>query len=161
LAAPLAATWFAGNGRRLKRVYVIVAVALTAATGLASALFRTAAPLISVRYGGTAYRSIVSGDRADQLARNRREDAPAIRAMEAAIPPTATVALALPPESFEYPFFGPRLQRTVRPVGRNGSIELAPGEFFVFSDALRTPRPGDVHLGADWWLRSAGTPTRD
>src|SRR5262249_29139517 len=75
LATPLAAAWFAGGGR-LKHAFVIVAVTLTALTGVSSALLRTGAPLVSVRYGRTEYRSILREDRADQLARNRREYAP-------------------------------------------------------------------------------------
>jgi hypothetical protein len=154
LATPLAAMWFAG-GRPLRRAFVMAAVTLSAVTGVSSSLLRTAAPLISVRYRGAEYQSILSRDRADQLARNRREYAPAIRALEATVPANATVAIALPPGSFEYPFFGPHLQRVVRPVGGDGSVEAAPEPFLVFSDARRTPRPGDVHLGVDWWLSAA------
>jgi hypothetical protein len=158
LATPVAAAWFLNDGR-LRRAYVLVAVTLAAITGVSSALLRTGAPLITVRYGGSEHRSILSWDRADQLARNRREYAPAIRAFEAAVPSNATVALALPPDSFEYPFFGPRLQRIVVPVGQDNPVEAAPGHVLAFSDRRKTPRQGDVHLGADWWLSGSTTPS--
>lgn len=164
LATPLAAGWFAGGGR-FTRAFVVVAVTLTVLTGVSSALLRTGAPLISVRYGGAEYESILSKDRADQLTRNRRDYAPAVRALDGEIPLTASVALALPPDSFEYPFFGPRLQRTVWPIGEHGTIDTSLTQRFVFSTARRAPQPEDIHLGADWWLSgsaqlSAGSAAR-
>lgn len=154
LGCPLCVRWFRVRGT-LARAYVCIALALTICAGLASAFFRSAAPLVSLQYAGVEHVSILRRDRSAQLARNWAALADVFRELDRLVPLSATVAVCLPPDSFEYPIFGPRLQRRVVPVGGRALTDpaVAAADYLVFSEALETPRAGDVRLGEDWWLR--------
>lgn len=155
VVAPLTTDWLERRGR-LTRLYLVVAVVLTVVSALGSALFRTGAPLLTVPTRGAIYESVLSQDRAAQLARQRPGYAAALRRYEQLVPGDAIVADMLPPYSFEYVLWGPRLGRTILPVaGRApGDAAFARAQYLLFSTDRLAPERGDVRLGEDWWLRT-------
>jgi hypothetical protein len=90
------------------------------------------------------------------MTRNRTPYESALRRYEELVPQTATVAVHLPPDSYEYPLFGPRLERRLIPINsfRLGRQSLpADADVMLFSSALEKPVDTDVWLGTDWYLR--------
>ena len=158
LVAPLTSGWLARRGP-WARGYLTAAVALTVFSAFGAALFRTGAPIVQARARGAVYESVLSQDRAAQLTRQRPVYAPVLRRYEDLVPADAIVADMLPPDSFEYMLWGPRLGRTVLPVdGRTpGDAAFARAGFLVFTADRLAPREGDVLLGEDWWLRTLPT----
>lgn len=155
LAVPLAARFIAARQRAASAV-LTVAVAAMCVSGIATSLIRSGAPLFQFSYAGTRRASILGQDRAAQLTRYRPELTEAVRRYDAQVPDTAIVGSLLAPDSFEYALFGPRLHRRIIPVGdRDPEWARSQGAaFLVFSDRRLTPSGRDVHLGADWWLRT-------
>jgi hypothetical protein len=152
VVAPLVADWLRPRG--IATLFIAVAVVLTAAAGVGAALFRSGAPLVTVTSGPT-YASIFSQDRAAQLTRQRPAYADAARRYEQFVPPDAVVADLLDADSFEYILWGPRLGRTILPVGNRSlnDAAFAKARYLVFATDRLAPRDGDILLGADWWLR--------
>jgi len=154
LVAPLTTDWFERRGR-FTRAWLAAAILLTVFSALGAALFRTGAPLVTARARGTVYESLLLKDRATQTTRQRPTYAPAVRRYEEMVPAGAIVADMLPPDSFEYLLWGPRLGRTIVPVaGRAlGDAVFSRAQYLVFTPDLLPPAAGDVLLGEDWWLR--------
>jgi len=154
VVAPLAGEWLTHRSG-VARTYGLMCVLLTALTALGASVFRTGAPLVAAQARGAEYASILSRDRAAQLTRQRPVYAEAVRHYEELVPSDAIVADMLPPDAFEYVLWGPRLERTILPVGNRSPMDptFSRAQFLVFSPDRLPPVAGDVLLGADWWLR--------
>ena len=78
---------------------------------------------------------------------------PAQRAFADRVPARARVGVAI--DGYEYPLFGPRLGRHLVPVlARFNANQPLPADldWLLFANA-GAARPGDVALGAGWFLR--------
>ena len=158
LACPLASRFAAPRGRT-GILAVSIAVALTCLSGVYTAIARNNAPLVPIVYGGRSHPAIWQMDFAAQLTRNDPQYTEATRRYLADVPRGATVADLLDADSFEFALFGPSLDRRIVPLGDAGVPALfgAGASCLVFSDRREKARPGDQHLGVDWWLRRLTT----
>jgi hypothetical protein len=154
-AAPVAARWFSVR-TPFARAYVVAIVWVACLSAITAVVLRSNRMLVSVRYEGYARPSIFQLDRIGQMMQNRPGYEDAVRRFESLVAPDATVAVYLEPASFEYPLFGEGLTRRLMPINsfRSGRQPIpADADVLVFSSTLEAPRDGDVHLGADWYLR--------
>jgi hypothetical protein len=155
---------------RAARVFLLAGVILTCLTAISTVVFREDSALYprdpnslwkvaNVRVTGVGAEL----DRIGLLTRRRSEMYEPLLAYESRVPPMATVATILPPDSYEYPLFGMGLTRTILPLnsfvrGRRDVPEEA--DFLLFARGLVETRPGDIYLGEEWYLRSLDNSTR-
>jgi hypothetical protein len=112
--------------------------------------------IVGGSYNGHDRPSLFRLDRIGQMMQNRIDYEPAVRRFDAIVPRAATVAVCLPPDSFEYPLFGDGLTRRLLPINsfRLGRLPVpSDAEYLLYAADLEPHEPGDVHLGADWYLR--------
>jgi len=121
LACPVLALWVQRRQAWPLRAYLLVIVMLGCFSGLSAVVFHCNSPLMTLpphwsgpRWGQNRV-SIFALDRCGQLTRNRPVEA-LFRQIDAKIPPDATVAVLWGPNQYEYPLFGPRLERRIIPV---------------------------------------------
>lgn len=145
--APLAADLVTRRLPGLLKVYLVVVVLLGCLSALSAVLGRA----------NSVPEEVYGMDRAGQLTRNRRNYTEPVRRFETAVPPTATVAVYLGEDMFEYPLFGEGLTRRLLPVNPfdRGPQPIPPeADYLLYSSALYDDRlPADRHLGEDWYLR--------
>jgi len=174
LALPAAGWWFYARSRALK-IYLAVFVALGCVSAVTAVLFRYRSPVWfdqSVFLRGrltpdqqevwpppTRRASIFLMDRLSQVLRDAPVFGERIWNYEHLVPPAATVAAALNPNSVEYPLFGLRLTRKIIPLNsfHRGLQPIPPeADYLLWADdfaEIFNRGEGDIHLGRDWWLR--------
>ena len=131
---------------------VVAVVALGAALSVAAVLLRSTQPMVAVG----PLQSVWSKTRTEQLASSRMELIGPLARFERLVPPGATVALALPLDSYEYPYFGAGLTRRLLPVRPfDGPVPPVPAAagYLLYQRGEAAFRAGDVPLGADLYLR--------
>ena len=137
---PLVALMVDAVRRPLGRAYLGIAFTIAAVTGISATIL----PL-------TAKPRLIGGDRLTQLTSRNWPLADVFRKYEDVVPRGARVAVAFDQNDFEYPLFGPRLKRTVRPVTEllHQPNWQGDAQFLVFNAKFVTPQPGDIFLGQD------------
>ena len=154
-AAPVAASWMAGR-RRVGRAYLIAAVWIGCGSAVSAVVLRSNGMLVTAHHDGHVRPSLFGLDRLGQMTLNIAKYEAPLRRYESMVPADAIVAVALRPESFEYPLFGERLTRTLVPINSFGlGIQSIPAmcQFLLYSPDVEAARPGDIWLGEDWYLR--------
>lgn len=159
-ATPITACFLATIGGRWGKfvlVFLVMAGCLCTCTSL---LYRMNGSLIS--HGNEI--SLLSKDRVGQLLSNSPDLEPVIRAYEKIVPTGSRVAILLPEESYEFPYFGYKLRYHLIPLGENWNGESSlplEADFFLFhrdyqpKNDAQAPRPqvGDYVLSSRIILR--------
>jgi len=139
------------------RAYLLFVVLLGCIAAFSAVVLRNDGPLISVNYRGKRIESIFAMNRIQQLTRGNVTYYEPAAAFDRLVPAHATVAVYLGGDSCEYALFGQRLTRTIIPIRPfNKGLQPIPAEAgFLLYTAKYSPcvLPGDIYLGADWYLR--------
>ena len=147
IVLPAAAVWIGGwgrSGRRWAMLFVLIAAAEIAP----AAIFRNNC-FFFPKDGRPAFWQ---EDRIQQMT-GYHPSYPAQRAFADRVPAGARVGVAI--DGYEYPLFGPRLGRHLVPVlARFNANQPLPADldWLLFGNSGAS-RPGDVALGAGWFLR--------
>lgn len=142
---------------RLVRMYLLLIVWVGCLSAASAVVLRQNSALVSIHRHNIQAQSIFAMNRMEQLTRNRAKYYQPLQTFDQLVPPDATVAVFLPPDSFEYPLFGERLTRTLLPIN---SFDKGPqpvpsnAEYLLYAqNEFPCPAADDIHLGADWYLR--------
>lgn len=144
---------------RIVRTYLLLVVLTGCASALTAVVFRSGSTLISVHYGSKTTTSVFQLDRIGQLTINRATYYEPIRKFDSLVPKSATVAVFLYGDSFEYPLFGERLTRKIIPINYfDEGLQPIPAnaEYLLYAEGFPCANPNDTFLGADWYLRQFG-----
>ena len=79
------------------------------------------------------------------------------------VPADANVAVFLYPNTFEYPLFGKYLTRKIVSINSfyKGLLPIpTDSQYLLYAKGYPCALPEDVHLGADWYLRSLSNDNR-
>jgi hypothetical protein len=151
IAVPTIGTCIDKKGLLL-RTYVLLVISVACVSALSAVALREDGGFISIGHR----TAIIRLDRISQLTFNRSEYAAPIREFDRLVPASATVAICLPEDSYEYPLFGNHLTRTIIPIDPYDSI-LQPipenAGWLLYSDRYPYPLGDDLSLGAGWHLR--------
>ncbi len=156
LAVPTVGIVLQGQNRLLQSYLYFIAL-----IGCASALFavvlRTNSAIISVECCNQRTISIFTMNRIEQLTRNRRTYYEPIKTFDNLVPPSATVAVFLYSDSFEYPLFGEYLTRKIIPINPfHKGMQPIPkmADYLLYTkNGFPCAASSDMYLGADWYLR--------
>ena len=151
-ACPVAGLLLDQKGRSV-RIYLLIVVLI----GCLSAFISTFIRYDQFNHYASRY-SLLFQDRMTQLTVYCDRWAESCKRFEKLVPPDATVAVCINPNSYEYPLFGYKLTRTIVPLnsfwrGRRPLLEDA--DYLLFSDDfddIFERSPYDIHLGWDWHL---------
>jgi hypothetical protein len=158
LVVPLVARCFETWRGRWLSAYLTAVVGLGAASGVCAVLFRQNRPVIGVRAWTNMDRSIFRQDRLEQMMATRPGTLGAMRQFERLVPADAEVAVMLPPDSYEYPLFGPELTRRLVPISLKGKPPASAG-YLIFARSSMRPSRGDRSLGDRLYLRRLASST--
>ncbi len=145
--APLAAFLIEGRLRH----YTHAAAVIGCASAVTAVLFRSNMPLVQTAYGGVEHRSVLSTDRIAQLTRDNKSMEDPVRTYERLVPHGAVVLMTLRPDTVEYAFFGDHLNRRLQPRPPHAPVPNT--AWLLFDETTEEPAPGDVPIGAGFWLR--------
>jgi hypothetical protein len=163
LAAPLAGITLSTRSP-LIRAYLAAVLTLGCISSITAVVYKSQQPLVAVTNSAILAPSFFDLDRIEQLTVSHPVYTAAIRKFDTSVPPDAVVALSLKKNSYEYPLFGSGLTRTLVPVNSflHGPRPLPyNAEYLLYDSTYASPRPGDTHLGVDWYLRRIQTPGRE
>jgi hypothetical protein len=156
-AVPVLALVIEENAYSLIYCYLTGIVLIGCFSAISSVLFRHNNRIFSYTFNSISHDSIFKLDRISQLTRENPNITSIFEKYEELVPKTAKVAICLHEDSYEYPFFGEKLTRTILPINSfiEGLQEIPKdAQFLVYSDDLITLKPSDIHLGGNWYLRS-------
>jgi len=148
-----------GLRARPLRAYISTTVIVGCASAVLAVVFRPDRTLFTIHYQGGVWRSVFYRDRIAQLMAHNRKYHEAVRRYEELVPRGATVAVWLVGRTYEYPFFGEKLTRRLIPLnvyGKGTQPIPANADYLVYVNGYPDRSAGDMHLGADWYLRHLG-----
>ncbi len=174
MAVPAVGGWFYARSRVLK-TWLVIFIVFGCLSAMTAVLFRYRSsvwfdqsvwlqgrlPAVQEEARPLPLRteSLFGMDRLSQVLRDVPVFDEPLRNFERLVPVTATVAVALNPNSPEYPLFGQGLTRKIIPINsaHRGLQPIPPqADYLLWADDFDMifDRGGkDVHLGKDWWLR--------
>jgi Dolichyl-phosphate-mannose-protein mannosyltransferase len=136
--------------------YIVFVVLIAAISAVSAVLVRKNSYAFTFTYKEASFRSVFSMDRIQQLTRNRPEFNQIIRRFEQIVPHGAVVAVSVQGDTYEYPFFGEKLTRTLVPINdfEKGLREIPEAAtFLVYDRSYRCAQPSDIELSPTLYLR--------
>lgn len=133
-------------GRRLSAVWISAALMIGAASAAHAVRHRSISP----------FPEVLALSRIEQLTRQNPPLRQAVERFEQRVAPNAAVIVVLQGDSYEYPFFGEGLRRTLIPGGAWPSLSPFPGtpepQFLLYNAKVQR-LDCDLDLGAGYRLR--------
>lgn len=154
-SAPLA-VWVQLSTSRRFTFYLRLVVILGCFSAVSAVLFQINGALLPLVSKYRDERPVYQSDRIDQLTLNHPDWSAPLRRLDAILPPECVVAVCLPHDHYEYPLFGRNLSRTLLPINDYlHGLQPVPenARYLVYKTGLIEYRPGDIPLGAQWFLR--------
>lgn len=138
--------------KQYSRYWIVAVVVLGAFAAICGALFRSGRSFLPFR----ETPSIFALDRLSQMTVRHPAYRQALHMFDAITPRDATVAVLLPPDSYEFPLFGEGLTRRLLPATtewrERGALPES-AQYAIFSTEILSPDQTDIALGQDWYLR--------
>ncbi|WP_019986425.1 protein O-mannosyl-transferase family [Rudanella lutea] len=135
-------------GRLLGKAYVGGVVLL----GCLSALLCVFLNIRALPFAWREFPSAFEADRVRVMTIGRPDIYVPYKRFDDMVPDTATVALGTINDDYEYPLYGPRLQRRLIPINPfERGVQPIPKEagYLFFASSVIKPQPGDIRLGTD------------
>jgi Dolichyl-phosphate-mannose-protein mannosyltransferase len=144
--------------------YIVVIVLIAAISAVSAVVFRKNSYVFTFTYKEVSVKSVFSMDRIEQLTRNRPEFNQAVRKFEEIVPDRAVVAVSFGEDTYEYPFFGEKLTRTLIPINdfEKGLREIPEtATFLIYDRSYRCAEPSDIELSPTLFLRKLTKSNRE
>jgi hypothetical protein len=158
--------------------YIVVIVLIAAISAVSAVVFRKNSYVFTFTYTvrpdatrpwvspgkEVSVKSVFSMDRIEQLTRNRTEFNQAVRKFEEIVPDRAVVAVSFQGDTYEYPFFGEKLTRTLIPINdfEKGLREIPKtATFLIYDRSYRCAQPSDIELSPTLFLRKLTKSNRE
>jgi hypothetical protein len=156
-AAPTVGALMQPRSRLAPRLFLGLMVVLGCISALAAVAFRSDGALLAMNTDVIHTTSIFTEDRITQLTRNAAYLEDPLRKFSRLVPESAAVAVAFPGDTYEYPWFGAHLTRTLLPINsfEKGLQPIPPtADYLLYSAAgISCSLPHDIYLGKDLFLR--------
>jgi len=155
-AVPIVGIWLKVKNRLVK-TYLLLIVFAGSVSAASAVTLRKDSRIIS-HHHDPERKSIFKMNRMEQLTRNRRFFYKPLTRFDSLVPKTASVAVCLKANSFEYPLFGEYLSRTIVPINSfDKGLQAIPTDvnYLLYDESFLYPnRAEDIHIGQNWYLRS-------
>lgn len=148
---------------KIQKIYILVVIIIGCISAISASIIKST-PLASSFPQYLEKKTIFEMNRLEQISFNYQKYYRPTAAFEHIVPSDASVAVFLYQNSFEYLLYGKYLTREIMPINSfHSGLQDIPTEaqFLLYAKGYPCAMPGDVHLGADWFLRKLNDENRN